>query len=110
MSARLVSGTPRMELLAIEQNIGRLPSGSRMEWDEHLHLCALLRRVRRSGRAPDRAALAERGEVLSKLLARGFEHRYATNLITLAGAGVQPLALLVREAALHTGLGRLVGE
>lgn len=107
MSIKLVSGTPRMELLAIEQNIGRLPAGSRMEWDEHLHLCALLRGVRRSGRATDRAALAERGEVLSKLLARGFEHRYATNLITLAGAGVQPLSVLAREAALRTELGRI---
>lgn len=107
MTVKLVSETPRMDLLAIEQNIGRLPAGSRMEWDEHLHLCALLRRVRRAGPNPDRAALAERGEVLSKLLARGFEHRYATGLLTLAGAGVQPLALLVREAAVRTELGRV---
>lgn len=96
-----------MELLAIEQNIGRLPAGSRMEWDEHLHLCALLRRVRQLGRTPDRKALTERGEVLSKLLARGFEHRYASSLVTLAGAGVQSLAVLVREAALRSELGRI---
>jgi hypothetical protein len=96
-----------MELLAIEQNIGRLPAGSRMEWDEHLHLCALLRGVRRSGRASDRRTLAERGEVLSKLLARGFEHQYASRLITLAGAGVQSLAVLVREATLRSELGRI---
>lgn len=107
MTARLASKTPRMELLAIERITGQLPAGSRMEWDEHLHLYALLFKVRSDGRCPHRKALAEHGEILSKLLARGFEHRYASNLITLARAGVQPLTLLVREGALRTELGRI---
>lgn len=96
-----------MELLAIERITGQLPARSRMEWDEHLHLYAMLHGIRRAGRCPHRTALAERGEVLRKLLARGFEHRYASHLITLAGAGIQPLSMLVRQAALHASIERI---
>jgi hypothetical protein len=94
---RLVSKTPNMELLAIERIVGRTQPLSRMGWQEPLHLYAMLRPV---GRAPQ----SYRGQVMSALLARGFEHRYASELITRAGAGVQPLALLVREAAMRREL------
>lgn len=92
---KLVSDTPRMELLRIELTTGQCPPQSCLEWDEFLHLYALLRRL-------PGAAQAVRSEVFSKLLARGFEHRYVTNLMSLATAGVQPLAMLVRQAALHS--------
>ncbi len=107
MSERLTSKAPRMELLAIERIVGRLPAGSRMEWDEHLHLYAMLFKIRGEGKCPHRKALAERGEVLRKLTNRGFEIQYAGRLMYLAAAGVQPLSVLVREAALHTELGRI---
>lgn len=94
---KLTSDTPRMHLLEVERIVGTAPTASRMEWDEHLHLFALLRQLR--GAAP-----AVRGEVFGKLLARGFEHRYAATLTSQATAGVQPLSMLVRGAAVRSEL------
>lgn len=92
---KLVSNTPRLELLRIELTTGQCPPQSCLEWDEFLHLYALLRRL--PGAVP-----AVRSEVLTKLLGRGFEHWYATNLMSLATAGTQPLTMLVRQAAFHS--------
>lgn len=94
---KLISDTPRMELLRIELTTGRCPSRSCLEWDEFLHLYALLQRL-------PGASAAVRSETFSKLLARGFENRYTAVLMGLATAGVQPLAMLVRQAALHSGI------
>lgn len=105
--ARLTSRTPRQELLKIECTVGRLPAGSRMEWDEHLHLYSRLCEVRALGSATGRVADGIRSEAMTALLGRGFDHRYATALLTRARAGVQPLSVLAREAALRTELGRV---
>ena len=94
---RLASKTANMELLAIERIVGRVQPASRMDWKEPLHLYAMLRPI-------GRATPEYRGQVMSALLARGFEHRYASELITRAAAGVQPLDMLVREAAMRREL------
>lgn len=97
MTTKLETGTPRMELLRIEQTTGQPPVESALGWEEFLHLYALLRKL-------PTADAPVRGETMSKLLARGFEHRYAATLMTRATAGTQPLAMLVREAAVHREL------
>ena len=94
---RIDSGTPQMELLRIELVTGSTPENSAMDREEFLHLYALLRRLPGADRVV-------RADVFSKLLARGFEHRYASSLVGLVTAGTQPLALLVRQACVRPEL------
>lgn len=96
----LTSQTARMELLRIERLAGNPPYQSALDHFEFLHLYAMLSQLR----TPTPEVAEENRQTHSKLLGRGFDHQYATRLITLARGGLQPLTMLVREAAVRPEL------
>lgn len=96
----LTSETPRMELLKIERLTGAPPYRSALDHFEFLHLYAMLHQLRN----PVPADTTENRRAHSKLLGRGFDHEYATRLIVLARGGLQPLVMLLREAAVRPEL------
>lgn len=96
----LVSQTPRMELLKIERLAGNPPDRSALDHFEFLHLYAMLRQLRN----PEPIDAEENRQAHSKLLGRGFDHEYASRLLNLARGGLQPLVMLLREAAVRPEL------